>query len=198
MTPSRLLITVAALLGFSTLAFANSINSGTTSFSNPASPTVQNVGGTYSNPGGGLALSGATLSFVSGLSNVSSDITALDFSIGAPNSGSIAGGFALWTSGAGSSFTFSDTTQSLTFIGSFSCSALQPCVFIGSPAGFSFSPGWITGLLNGTHISGLTSQVSLTAVPEIGTLGMVGMGLLGIAGLTKRKFSAVARRLRMV
>ena len=208
MTPSRLFIAVTTLLGLSTLAFANTINSGSTilvtSGSTPGSiisTTVQNVGGTYSNPGGGLQLSNATLSFLSGVGDVSGDATALNFSIGAPTSGSIASGFATWTSAVASTFSFSDPTASLTFTGSFSCSALQPCFFSGTPSGFAFAPGWITGLLNGKPtLVALTVQNSLTtaAVPEVGTLGMVGMGLLGFAVLTKRKFFGVARRLRTI
>jgi len=209
MTPSKLLLATAVLLTFSALAVADTINSGSTIIvttgSTPASiltTTVQNIGGTYSNPGGtGLALSGATLSFVSGVGDVTGHGTTLDFSIGAPTTGSIASGFATWTSAVGSTFSFTDPTASLTFTGSFSCSVAQPCFFSGTPSGFAFAPGWLTGILNGKPaLLALTVQNSLTtaAVPEVGTLSMVGMGLLGIAGLTKRKFSAVARRLGMV
>jgi len=51
------------------------------------------------------------------------------------------------------------------------------------------------GFLGG---NGLSGSLTATAVPEIGTLSLVGMGLLGIAGFTKKKFSVIAGKLRIL
>jgi len=198
MTLPRFLVVVAGLLFcFSSSAFATGIS-------------LDNSGGTLSTAGG-LQLTGATLTFVTGLGslydgNVSGDITALNFSIGAPNTGSIASGSAKWTTGGGS-FSFDDSKTGLMFNGTFTCSASLPCTWSESSLGSSssgFFDAPFAGTLNGKPVTGLTAQINLgggndgvisaTVVPEVGTLGLVGMGLLGMAGLTKRKWFTATKK----
>jgi len=193
----KLFLATALLLGLSSVAFAT---------------TIDNVGGTFTNPSGGLQLSGAQLTLVTGLGGFdfagTHAGTAFDFSIGAPTSGTIALGSALWSSAPGSTLTFSDSVSGLTFVGSFSCSATANCNYNNLGGfGFVFS-GTFTGVLNGNPVSGATAQLHFVptptnptgnsgtsqiaaTVPEVGTISMVGIGLLGIAGFAKRKFSAL-------
>ena len=191
------------------------------SFAYAVDVKIQNVGGTFTNPGGGLQLSGATLTFVSGLGapydgSLSGDTTALSFSIGTPDMGSLATNFAQWTSGGGN-LSFTDTTTGLVFSGSFTCSTSAPCrwfnaggwlfsgafagtvngqQFTGGTAQFAVGPGSANPFFGGngsTPGSGGTSRGAITPVPEAGTLGMVGIGLLGIAGFTRRKFVVTSK-----
>jgi hypothetical protein len=189
----KLFLASALLLGLSSIAFATQID---------------NAGGNFSRPAGGLRLAGAQLTLVSGLPGYdfsgTHPGTTFAFQLSAPDIGNTTqhGEWTFATPPSVNTLTFSDSTTSLTFSGSFTCSATSECVYqrLG-PNSFVFS-GTFAGLLNGVPFTGATTQLrliisgnsgtsQLAAVPEIGTLGMVGMGLLGIAGFAKRKFSAL-------
>ena len=195
MTFPRVLVVVAGLLCFSSSAFATGV-------------TLTNTGGTFSTLGGGLQLTNAALNLVTGLGspydgNVSGDKTTLSFSIGIPKTGSTASGSATWIAGGGS-FTFSDSKTGLMFKGTFTCSAAQPCTWSGTSSSSATFAASFEGTLNGQPINGLTAQITFnginvggtvaTVVPEVGTLGMVGMGLLGIAGFVKLKLSSASKK----
>jgi hypothetical protein len=160
-----------------------------------------NTGGTLSTAGGGLQLTGSTLTLVSGLGapydgDVASHTTSFSFSIGTPSTGSTASGDASWTSGGGS-LSFKDSTTGLDFSGAFTCSSSQPCSWSGTSSSSATFVASFSGTLNGKSVNGLTAQISLdglnigssavTVVPETSTLGLVGMGLLAMAGLTRRR-----------
>jgi len=140
--------------------------------------------------------------------NVSGDSTTFSFSIGTPTFGSTTGTSASWTSGGGS-FDFKDNTTGLVFTGSFTCSATSPCTWFKTTGSASVGIFFASfdGTLNGKPIVGGTAQLNVsginssnngvtvaTVVPEVGTLGMVGIGLLGIAGFVKLKLSSASKK----
>src|SRR4051812_44582967 len=102
----KLFLAAALLLGLSSSAFATQID---------------NAGGTFTKVGGGLQLTGAHLTGISGLgatydfSGSTHAGTTLDFTIGAPNTGSTSGLIGEWTSVPVSTFTFTDPITSLNF-----------------------------------------------------------------------------------
>jgi len=187
----KLFLAVALLLGLSSIAFAT---------------TIDNAGGNFSRPAGGLKLANAHLTLISGLGGFdfagSHPGSTFDFALSAPDIGNTtqSGQWTFASAPTVNTITFTDT--GLNFSGSFTCSATSECIYqkLG-PNSFVFA-GTFAGLLNGAPFIGATTQLrliisgnsgtsQLAAVPEVGTLGMVGMGLLGIAGFAKRKFSAL-------
>ena len=192
------LFLITALLGFSSTVFATDVK-------------VANFGGTFSRtPTGAISLTvpdNLPVSFLVEITPVLGIGGTLTLTLPNPDTHNVGLGGVItdtWTSAAVGTFNFT-TTAGLTFTGVFNCAAAA-CIYTQNASGTveSFN-GAFSGTLNGTEqIAGLTTQgfkggqalqgttTAATAVPEAGTLGMVGMGLLGIAGFAKRKFSAAA------
>jgi len=161
-----------------------------------------NLGGTLSGSNSVLSLTDSTLIAIKGLNGsgliTGANLGGVYFTTGALNSGSLAlGGTFL----AGGSFTISGT-NGVIFNGSFSSPVtwtmftlengtheytLQGAISGGGMDGVTTQLTINTGkgLFNGSAViaSGNTSVV----VPEPGTLGLLGSGLVSIAGLVRRR-----------
>jgi hypothetical protein len=179
-----------------------------------------NVGGTLTGSASGLSLSNSTLTQVSGLFGNSGLIQGLDlgtvsFTTGALTSGSLTGGNATFAAGGTFSITgngVNGVPNGVIFSGTFS----GPVTVVENGAGSSFSYT-ITGALSGTLYTGFktvaaTSQITVfthkgplvnggsvtissgdttIVVPEPGTLSLFGTGLIGLAGLVRRKLNLI-------
>jgi len=191
MIPSKFLLVLAILLILPSMTFATSI-------------VGVNTAGTFVNsqPPGGISLTNASLTLT--LPTISTG--TLTFSL--PNPTSNVGGIKTWTTDTVGMLTFH--AGALSFVGSFDC-AVDACIYTPGPGSLSSFFGDFSGLLTigstTEKIFGNTAQNfrngsglvgSIAALPEIGTLSMVGIGLLGIAGFTKKKFSVIAGKLRIL
>ena len=177
-----------------------------------------NVGGTLTGSASGLSLSNSTLTQVSGLFGNSgliqgSDLGTVSFTTGALTSGSLTGGNATFATGGTFTITgngVNGVPNGVIFSGTFS----GPVTVVENGAGSSFSYT-ITGALSGTLYTGFktvaaTSQITVfthkgplvnggsvtissgdttIVVPEPGTLSLLGTGLIGLAGVIRRKLS---------
>jgi hypothetical protein len=179
-----------------------------------------NVGGTLTGSASGLSLSNSTLTQVSGLFGNSgliqgSDLGTVSFTTGALTSGSLTGGNATFATGGTFTITgngVNGVPNGVIFSGTFS----GPVTVVENGAGSSFSYT-ITGALSGTLYTGFktvaaTSQITVfthkgplvnggsvtissgdttIVVPEPGTLSLFGTGLIGLAGLVRRKLNLI-------
>ena len=176
-----------------------------------------NTGGTLTGTSAGLTLSGSELTVVDGLGGLGvvsgGNLGALTFSTGALTSGNLTTGA---TFAAGGSFTITGNgtggiPTGVIFSGSFSGPVTWTEITSPGPNGSIYyiltgavSGTWYTGAtVNGatTQItfsagkSGFTGSVTLgsgdtiitTTVPEPGTLGLLGTGLVGLAGVVRKK-----------
>jgi len=168
---------------------------------------VSNGGGTITGNASGLSLTGSTL-FKFG-SAVGSNLGSVSFTTGAFTSGdaqmggTLAAGGTFTITGNGTNgvangvifsgtFTGANTTWTLvtlangthnyTLTGAIADSTGR----VGATTQITVNTG--KGFFNGTV--GLSSGDSNLSVPEPGTLGLLGTGLVGIAGLMRRKFWA--------
>ncbi len=163
---------------------------------------VSNAGGTITGNSSGLSLTGSTL-FKFG-SAVGSNLGSVSFTTGAFTSGDAQNGGTL---AAGGSFTITGNgtngvPNGVIFDGTFSSATWTLVTLANGTHNYTLS-GALTdssgrvgattqitintgkGLFNGSI--GLSSGDTNLAVPEPGTLGLLGTGLLGIAGLMRRK-----------
>jgi len=176
-----------------------------------------NTGGTLTGTSAGLTLTGSELTVVDGLGGLGvvtgGTLGGLTFSTGALTSGNLTTGA---TFAAGGSFTITGNGKGgiptgVIFSGSFSGPVSWTEVTTPGPNGSIYyiltgavSGTWYTGAaVNGatTQItfsagkSGFTGSVALgsgdtiitTTVPEPGTLGLLGTGLVGLAGVVRKK-----------
>jgi hypothetical protein len=140
---------------------------------------------------------------------------SLSFSTGALTSGSLTTG---GTFAAGGTFTITGNgtggiPNGVIFSGTFSGPVTWTEVTTSGPNGSIYYTlsGAITGTwYNGTTVSGATTQITfnagkngftgsvplgsgdtiITSVPEMGTLGLLGTGLIGLGGIVRRKLKA--------
>lgn len=172
-----------------------------------------NNGGTLSGTNGGLSLTGSVLDAVSGLNGggliVGSNLGSLTFSTGALTSGSLQMG---GTFAAGGSFEITGNgsngiASGVLFNGTFSGPVTWTLITLANGTHSYTLTGVLTGTLgNGFASNGVTVQLTINTgrgffngstgvasgdtnvvVPEPGSLTLMGTGLLGLAGIIRRK-----------
>lgn len=178
-----------------------------------------NNGGTLTGSSSGLSLSGSTLTAVTGLFGSSgiiqgSNLGSVSFTTGALATGSLTGGSMTFASGGSFTITgngVNGVPNGVIFSGTFS-GPVTVVENLGTNGTASYT---ITGALSGTLYTGFktvaaTSQITVfvhkgtlangatvssgdttIVVPEPGTLSLFGTGLIGLAGLVRRKLNLV-------
>ena len=178
-----------------------------------------NSGGTLAGSNTGLSLTGSTLIAVNGLGGgliTGNNLGTLSFSTGALTSGSLqmggtfaAGGtFSITGNGTdgiptGTIFsgaftgpvswtliTLANGTHNYTLTGSLTGTWYNGATISGATVQLTINTG--KGFFNGsTTISSGDTNFTTAAVPEPGTLGLLGAGLVGVAGFARRKLRSV-------
>ena len=177
-----------------------------------------NSGGTLTGSTAGLSLTGSELIAVNGFNGMglmTGDLGSVNFSTGALTSGSIQTG-ATFASGGSFVITGNGTdgiTNGIIFNGTFTGASGETWTMVTLANGthnYTLT-GSITGTwYNGATVSGATVQLTINTgkgffngstkissgdtnivtVPEPGTLGLLGTGLIGLAGVLRKKAKA--------
>ena len=172
-----------------------------------------NSGGTLTGTNSSLTLTGSTLVAVNGLGGgliTGNNLGTLSFSTGALSSGSLQMG---GTFAAGGTFSISGNgtdgvPSGVIFSGSFSGPVTWTLVTLANGTHNYTLTGSLSGTFNGSTIGGVTVQLTIntgkgffngsttissgdtnftTTVPEPGSLGLLGTGLIGVGGIVRRK-----------
>jgi fibronectin-binding autotransporter adhesin len=180
-------------------------------FATTGSVDFTNDGGTLSGSSAGLSLSGSELIAINGLNGgglVTGNLGTVSFSTGALTGGNLQMGA---TFAAGGTFVIDSTADGTLFTGSFSGPVTWTLVTLangthnytlsGALAGTWYNGAWVNGatvqltintgkgFFNGsTEIS--SGDTNISTVPEPGSLTLMGTGLVGLAGVLRRKLKA--------
>jgi hypothetical protein len=192
----RIVLMALLTLALPLAAFANQID-------------FTNHGGTISGSSAGLTLIGSDLTYIDiyGGTKTSGDLGTVTFTTGALTGGNITTGA---TFAAGGTFTI--TGAGVAFVGTFSGPVTWAEVTTGTSGEIYYTlSGDVSGMYNGVSVSGFTGQLTFLAgkngfmggpialasgdtvvssVPEPGTLALLGTGMVGLAGVIRKRLKA--------